>query len=281
MRKSRWWHTAALLILLFSWANIAACEEEPLWELGAGLTLLQMPDYSGSDKNRLYLLPYPYFIYRGDILDIDEERISGRVFKTDRLLLDVSFFGQVPVESSGNEARQGMPDLDPTFQVGPSLEVSLWGKRHNPYHLYLFIPVRAVFSTDFSSLRHEGWVFGPRLVYEINDLFSSPHFDLDVSAGPTFADSAYHRYYYSVDPAYATPSRPAHSAGGGYSGTALTLGLSKTYQQVIFSAFVSVDLLQGAAFEDSPLVKTKVSFMSGFMVSWIFMKSAKTVPAER
>jgi MipA family protein len=249
--------------------------------LGAGLTLLQMPDYSGSDKNRLYLLPYPYFIYRGDILDIDEERISGRVFKTDRLLLDVSFFGQVPVESSGNKARQGMPDLDPTFQVGPSLEVSLWGKRHNPYHMYLFLPARAVFSTDFTSLRHEGWVFGPRLVFEFNDLFASPRFDLDLSVGPTFSDSAYHRYYYSVNPAYATPSRPAYSAGGGYSGTALTLGLSKTYQQMIFSAFVSVDLLQGAAFEDSPLVKTKVSFMSGFMVSWIFMKSAKTVPAER
>lgn len=280
MRKSRWWQTL-LLVLLFSWPGAAACEEEPLWELGAGAVLLQMPDYPGSNKYRLYLFPYPYFVYRGDILDIDEERISGRLFRTDRLLLDVSFYGQVPVDSSGNEARQGMPDLDPTFQVGPSLEVSLWGKRQNPYHLYLFLPVRAVFSTDFSSLRHEGWVFGPRLVYEINDWFASPGFDLDVSAGPTFADSVYHRYYYSVGSAYATPSRPAYSAGGGYSGTAMTLGLSKTYQQLKFSAFVSVDLLQGAAFDDSPLVKTKVSFMSGLMVSWIFMKSEKNVPAER
>jgi outer membrane scaffolding protein for murein synthesis (MipA/OmpV family) len=269
------------LILLFSWPNIAVCEEEPLWELGAGLVLLQMPDYFGSDKNRLYLLPYPYFVYRGDILDIDRDRIAGRVFKTDRILLDLSFFGQVPVESSDNEARQGMPDLDPTFEVGPSLEITLWHNRQDHQKLYLFLPVRAVFSTDFSSLRHEGWVFGPRLVYEINDLFASPHFDLDVSAGPTFADSAYHRYYYSVESAYATPSRPAYSAGGGYSGTALTLGLSKSYKQMIFSAFVSVDFLQGAAFEDSPLVKTKTSVMSGFMVSWIFMKSAKTVPVER
>jgi MipA family protein len=275
------WCQTALLILLFSLPNVAACEEEPLWELGAGLVLLQMPDYFGSDKNRLYLLPYPYFVYRGDILDIDQERISGRVFKTERLLLDISFFGQVPVDSSDNEARQGMPDLDPTFQVGPSLEVSLWGKRQNPYHLYLFLPARAVFSTDFTSLRHEGWVFGPRLVFEINDLFASPRFDLDLSFGPTFADSTYHRYYYSVESAYTTPSRPSYSAGGGYSGTALTLGLSKTYKQMIFTSFISVNLLQGAAFEDSPLVKTKYSFMSGLMVSWIFMKSAKTVPVER
>ena len=102
-----------------------------------------------------------------------------------------------------------------------------------------------------------------------------------MSLGPIFADSAYHRYYYSVDPAYATASRPSYSAGGGYNGTAMTLGLSKGYKQLIFTAFVSVNLLQGAVFEDSPLVKTKVSFMSGLMVSWIFMKSARSVPAER
>ncbi len=155
MHRGRWCQTA-LLILLFSWPNIAVCEEKPLWELGAGLVLLQMPDYFGSDKNRLYLLPYPYFIYRGDILDIDRDRISGRVFKTDRILLDLSFFGQVPVESSDNEARQGMPDLDPTFEVGPSLKITLLDNRQDHQKLYLFLPVRAVFSTDFSSLRHEG-----------------------------------------------------------------------------------------------------------------------------
>lgn len=275
------WCRTALLILLFSLPGIAVCEEKPLWELGAGVALLQMPDYSGSDKNRLYALPYPYFIYRGDILNVDRERISGRVFKTDDLLLDVSFFGQAPVDSSDNDARRGMPDLDPTFEVGPSLTVTLLNNRQDHYKLNLVLPVRAVFSTDFTSVRREGWVFGPRLVFQKNDVIPATGLNLGISTGPIFADGTYHRYYYSVEPAYATASRPAYSAGGGYGGTVLTLGLSKGYKQLIFSAFVSVNFLEGAVIEDSPLVKTKYSFMSGFTVSWIFLKSARNVTVER
>jgi outer membrane scaffolding protein for murein synthesis (MipA/OmpV family) len=275
------WCRAAVVILLFSLPEFAVCEENPLWELGAGLALLQMPDYSGSDKDRLYLLPYPYFIYRGDILNIDRDRISGRVFKSDKILFDFSFFGQAPVDSSDNETRRGMPDLDPTFEVGPSLTITLLENRQDRYKLNLFLPVRAVFSTDFSSVHREGWVFSPRLVFEKSDILPATGLNLGMSLGPIFADSAYHRYYYSVDPVYATASRPSYSAEGGYSGTALTLGLSKGYNQLIFSAFVSINLLHGAVIEDSPLVKTKTSVMSGFMVSWIFLKSARKVTAER
>ena len=67
--------------------------------------------------------------------------------------------------------------------------------------------------------------------------------------------------------------RPAYSAGGGYSGSTLTVGLRKRYKQFIFNAFVSADFLQGASFEDSPLVKRETTMMSGFNVSWIFFKS--------
>jgi MipA family protein len=280
MRIGRWCR-AAVLILLFSLPEIAACEEKPLWELGAGLALLQMPDYSGSDKNRLYILPYPYFIYRGDILNIDRERISGRVFKTDKLLFDFSFFGQAPVDSADNETRRGMPDLDPTFEVGPSLTITFLDNRQDQTKLKIMLPIRAVFSTDFSSVRREGWVFSPRLVFEKNDVIPETGLDLGISTGPIFADGTYHRYYYSVEPVYATASRPAYSASGGYNGTALTLGLSKGYKQFVFSAFVSLNLLHGAIIEDSPLVKTKYSFMSGLTVSWIFMKSARSVTAEK
>ena len=270
-----------LFILIFLLPKIAACAEKPLWELGAGLALLQMPDYRGSDKNRLYLLPYPYFIYRGDVLKIDRDRISGRLFKTDRLVLDFSFFGQAPVKSSDNDARRGMPDLDPTFEAGPSLNITLLDNRQEDYKLNLTLPIRAGFSTDFYSLRHEGWVFSPRLVFEKNDLISDTGVNLGISLGPIFADSAYNSYYYSVEPAYAGASRPAYSAGGGYSGSSLTLGMNKGYKQLVFNLFVSVDFLHGAVIEDSPLVKTRASVMSGFSVSWIFRKSVKSVMAEK
>jgi hypothetical protein len=195
--------------------------------------------------------------------------------------LDFSFFGQVPVKSSDNDARHGMPDLDPTFETGPSLNITLLDNRQADVKLNLTLPIRAGFSTDFYSLRHEGWIFAPRLVFQKNDLIPKTGVNLGISLGPIFADSGYHRYYYSVEPAYATASRPAYSASGGYSGSALTIGMSKEYKQLVFNIFISADFLHGAVIEDSPLVKTKTSVMSGFSVSWIFRKSDKNVLAER
>jgi outer membrane scaffolding protein for murein synthesis (MipA/OmpV family) len=270
-----------VFILLILLTESAFCEEKPLWELGAGAGVLLMPDYRGSNESRFYFLPYPYVVYRGGILKIDEQRISGQIFKTDRVLLNFSGFGAVPVKSSNNSARAGMPDLDPTFELGPALRINLTDDKHNDYKLSLALPLRAFFSTDFSSVRREGWVFSPRLNLEKNDIIPQTGLNLGVSAGPMFTDSSYNAYFYTVDPAYATATRPAYSAGGGYGGSTITIGLSKAYKQFIFNAFVSADFLYGAVFEDSPLVKTKVSTMSGFSVSWIFLKSTKTVTLDK
>ena len=275
---------ALLLILLFVnivFPRVAISAEKPLWELGVGFAALLLPDYRGSDEYRFYPLPYPYFVYRGDVLKVDEHNISGRIFKTDRILLDVSIYGSVPVKASNNTAREGMPDLDPTFEIGPAIIINLLENREDKYKFNLTLPVRAVFSTNFSSVSREGWVFAPRLNFEKSDIIPQTGLDLGISAGPMFADSGYHAYYYTVEPAYATAARPAYSAGGGYSGSTLTVGLGKAYEQFIFNAFVSADFLQGASFENSPLVKRETSFMSGVSVSWIFFKSAKTVTVEK
>jgi outer membrane protein len=272
---------AALILLGFVLPQYALCEEKPLWELGAGLALLRLPDYRGSDESRFYLLPFPYIIYRGDILKVDRERISGRIFKTDRILLDISIFGSVPVDSSKNEARRGMPDLDPTFEIGPSLDITLLESKQDRYKLKLTLPVRAVFATDFSSVSHEGWVLSPRLNFEKDNIIAGSGVTLGISAGPMFGSSDYHRYYYTVEPEYATPSRPAYSAHDGYTGSTLTIGLNKGFNQLVFNAFFSMDHLHGAVYEDSPLVKTKNSYMYGFTVSWIFLKSEKLVAAEK
>jgi outer membrane protein len=271
----------ALLGLSFLFPGSAVCQEKPVWELGVGLALLYMPDYRGSDESRFYLLPYPYVVYRGDILKVDKQKISGQIFKTDRILIDASIFGSVPVKSDNNTARAGMPDLDPTFEIGPALNITILENRENRYNLILSLPVRAVFSTNFSSVSREGWVFAPRLNFEKGDIIPQTGLNLGISAGPLFADSGYHTYYYTVEPAYATAIRPEYSAGGGYSGSTLTVGLSKSYNQFIFNAFVSADFLRGSIFEDSPLVKRDTSIMGGCSVSWVFFKSAKTVAGDK
>lgn len=270
-----------LLVLSFLTPVSVICAEKPLWEIGVGVGLLQMPDYRGSNENRLYPLPYPYLVYRGDILKVDEQRISGKIFKTDRILLDFSGFGAVPVDSDDNSAREGMPDLDPTFELGPALTIKLLESKQDNYKINMSLPVRAFFSTDFSSVRHEGWVFSPRINFVKDDLIPGTGLHLGVSAGPMFADSGYHDYYYAVEQKYANWARREYSTDGGYSGSTITVGLSKSYKQFLLNAFVSADFLQGASFEDGPLVKRETSIMSGIGISWIFLKSKKMVNTEK
>jgi len=274
--------TALLIVLLLFPAlpQDSLSAEKPLWELGIGGGFLLMPDYRGADETRAYVLPFPYLVYRGDILKVQDRRITGRIFKTDRLTLDISGYGSVPVDSDDNEARRGMPDLDTTFELGPALRIKLLDSEEKRYRLTMSLPARAMFSTDFTSVRHEGWVFTPRLSFAKGDVIPGTGLYLNVSASAMFADHGYHGYFYEIEPAYAAVARPVYSPAGGYSGSALTVSLGKHYKDFIFSAFVSADFLRGAAYEQSPLVKTKTSLMGGFTVSWIFLKSKKTVASE-
>lgn len=266
-----------LAIMLLILPQQAFGADKPLWEAGIGGGFLMMPDYRGSDKMRPYLLPFPYAVYRGGFIRLEDKRLTARIFQTDRVTLDASGYGAVPVKSDDNDARRGMEDLDPTFEFGPALRVKCLDSRENGYRLGLAFPVRAVFSTDFRSVRYEGWVFAPRLNFEKANVIPRTGLYLGISTGPMFGDRGYHQYFYNVERAYAATWRPAYEAGGGYSGSTLTVGLGKNYKSFRFHAFVSADFLQGAVFEDSPLVKTKTSWMSGFSVTWVFLKSQKTV----
>jgi hypothetical protein len=43
--------------------------------------------------------------------------------------VDISLSASVPTRSEHNDARQGMPDLAGTFEIGPNLNVELWQSR--------------------------------------------------------------------------------------------------------------------------------------------------------
>jgi outer membrane scaffolding protein for murein synthesis (MipA/OmpV family) len=277
--QCRWLNGLVFTVVLLL-QSARAEEEKPLWELGLGAAALRILDYRGSDQSYNYVLPYPYVIYRGGILRIDKETVSGRLFKTDRLFLDISLFGTLPVDSSENDARKGMPDLDATFQIGPALNIRLLGNEPEDYHLVLSLPARAAFAADFWSVRSEGWAFSPKLKLDKADFIPGSGLNLWASAGPLFATQPYHEYYYSVAPAFATAARPAYSAPGGYGGSALAVGLNKQYKRFIFGTFVNADFLQGAAFENSPLVKSKSSVFYGVSVTYVFYKSKRMTTTD-
>jgi outer membrane scaffolding protein for murein synthesis (MipA/OmpV family) len=257
-------------------AASAFAEPRPKWELGFGATAFTLPDYRGSDERRDYLFPLPYFVYRGESVRVDRQGLRGIFFESDRVQLDFSLNASPPVDSSKNRARQGMPDLDPTLEIGPLVYVNLYRDRAAGDQLDLRLPVRYVVATDFSHAQSAGWIFNPNLALNTRPDIGG-RWNLGVTSGPIFATSKYHAYYYGVDPQFATPERPAYSARGGYSGWVGLVSLSRRYQKLWFGAFARYDLLSGAVFADSPLVRRHSSWMAGLGAAWIFTQSDRMV----
>lgn len=259
----------------------AAWAQQPLWEAGIGAAGLSFPDYRGSNERQNWLLPFPYLVYRGEILRADEGRMRGLFYKSDRAEVDVSVNGSVPVDSGENEARRGMPDLDATLEIGPSLNILLTRASDRKTRLELRLPARAVLASDFSHVRHVGWIFQPNLSLDLRDPLGQAGWKAGFLAGPIFADRRYHRYFYEVAPAFATSTRPAYTPGGGYAGAQVLAALSKRYRRFWVGGFVKWDRLDGAAFEDSPLVRDKSGFAAGASIAWILGESKTTVTDKR
>jgi len=254
-------------------ATGARAEQLPLWEAGAGVTVISFPHYRGSDERRSWVLPFPYVVYRGEFLQADERKVRGLLFKTDRVELDVSINGTPPVDSSEDEARQGMPDLDATLEIGPSLNFLLRRTDDRKTRLELRLPVRAALASDFSHVNLAGWVFQPNLNLDLRDVLGHVGWKPGVLAGPMFSDRRYNQYFYGVDPAFATAGRPAYNASGGYGGTQFIVSLSKRYREFWIGGFAKWDTLNNAVFADSPLVKTSQYFAAGIAVAWVVGES--------
>src|SRR5487761_2135428 len=193
----------------------AQTELKPQWEAGAGFAAIDFPMYRGSNERRSYLLPIPYFVYRGDTVQINREHVRGLIFKRDRVEMDISVNGTVPAK--GAIARQGMPDLDPTLEVGPSLNVHLYYSEDRKSNFDVRMPVRGVVASDFNHVQPVGWLFQPQLDADFLDVGHSG-WNVGLVGGLVFSDQRYNQYFYNVAPQYATATRPAYSVGGGYAG---------------------------------------------------------------
>ena len=259
--------------LLLAGAALAAHGEElPLWELGVGAAGISFPDYRGSSRQRGYALPVPVFAYRGEVFQADRERLRGLLFKSERVEVDLSIGGSVPIRSDDNPVREGMPDLDPTLEAGPTLNIRL---AHSPRRtLRLRLPVRAVIASDFRSVHGAGVLANPNLNLDVR---LDQGWRLGFVAGALWGTRRNHGYFYDVAPEYARAGRPAYDAPGGYSGGQLIVALSKRIGPWFVAGFVKHDFLHGAAFQASPLVERRRNVSAGIAVTWTFAQSEKRV----
>lgn len=253
----------------------AGAEPQPVGEIGAGIAAIDFPHYRGSDQRQTYVLPLPYAIYRGQVLRADRDRVRGLFFDSEHAELHVSVNGSIPEDSGDNVARRGMPDLDPTLEIGPSLEVEVLRARGGVVSVDLRLPLRTAVATDFSSFRNQGWVFQPMVNVDLRDTALGPDWKLGFAAGPMHGDKRHHNTYYGVPVEFATAQRPAYRAEGGYAGAQFLATASRRFAHWWVGAFARWDTLSGAVFEESPLVRQKHSFAAGIAFARAFMRSSR------
>lgn len=264
---------AGILMLWLSFAD-ASGNSTPKWEAGAGLGVLSLADYRGSKEYQAQILPVPYLIYRSRLLRVDREGVRGLLFSSDRVELNMSLDASISTHADDNPLRQGMPELDPTFEIGPSIDIRLTDDL--PGHGWLLrIPARAVIAFSEDGLEQVGWLFNPNVNWRHQ---TQSDWKISYTAGLYFAGQDYHDYYYSIAPAYATPSRPAYRAQKGFSGFSNQLSLSRRIGNIWYGAYLRYDNLKGTELLDSPLVETEHYAAFGIGISWIFATSRTGTP---
>ena len=253
----------------------------PLWEAGAGVGTLQLPTYRGSEKEVDIALPFPYIIYRGDVLRVDrEEGIRGKLFKSENVKFDLSLAGSLPVRDTDEGARSDMDGLDPLIEAGAELTWNLWRSASRTNSIQFVTPFRFVYSVGDPLLKYRGWTLSPYFNYKIQHRSASSLKRYNFSFGPIYADKDFHNYFYQVRPKFVTADRPAYDAERGYSGSRVTLSAFRNTKKYVIGAFIRYDNLDGAVFDDSPLVETTDYLAVGFVFGWIFGTSDETVPHD-
>jgi outer membrane scaffolding protein for murein synthesis (MipA/OmpV family) len=265
---------AAAVMASVTRLDLAEARHEPLWEYGLGIGAVTFQDYPGSNTSRVYPVPIGYLLYNGKFLKADRNGIRGLLLNQEWVELNVSAEISAPVRN--DVVRYGMPELRPTIQLGPSVDLHLINSHAHKVKLDLNLPVRAAF-TIAGSPQDIGWVFEPQLKAQFSDAFGARGWGLDLTSGPMFADKRYHDYFYSVAPQYATAVRPSYAAPGGYSGTQFGIALKKRFAKVWFGAYLHYETLRGAVFLDSPLVQRSYDWSAGFGFAWILGKSKQSV----
>lgn len=256
-------------------ARAQSVSSRPLWELGAGIGGLRVPHYRGADQSHNWVLPVPYFVYRGEILRADRDGARAVLLETDRFDFDLSLAASTPTRSDDNDARRGMDDLEPTIEFGPNLNWTLARGAH--WKLDLRAPVRAVFTVE-SDPRLLGWNSTPNLNLDLSGIAGG--WNVGMLAGPVFGTRRLHATTYDVRGDDVTDDRPAYRARGGYAGSQFTLALSRRFERQWAGFFLRYDTLQGARFADSPLVRQRDNWSVGFAYAWVFAQSSRTVSVD-
>ncbi len=270
---------AATAVLSLVPGAFAQQRDEPLFEAGIFAVGGWVPDYPASNQNHFHALPLPYIIYRGRYFQMSETAARGIFHASPAVSFDVSASGAFR-SSHDDKARTGMPGLDYMGQIGPRMNVLL--ARDAMYaKIELELPVRAIFSTDLSSIAFRGFLAEPEVAYTHSNFLNSGG-RLKVAIGPEFATARLMQYFYTVEPQFVIPGRPQFNATGGYLGSRLSISYSVPLNQRmrLVGLFVP-ELYSGATNAASPLFKRHYGLSAALALSFSFYRSDAVARGEQ
>jgi len=244
----------------------------PRWEAGLAAGGGRIPDYPGADQSHWRAIVVPWLVYRGPIVSIDERGIRSRFVDTSHWEFDLT--ATAAFNTRSNERREGMPELDYLFGVGPQLVYKGWQKAGGAGASAHF-KLRAIQSTDFRRIDSRGGTASLELRWREPGVIGAGSV-LTASVEPTWASRPLQRYFYAVDASQATATRPAYEARAGYLGTAFGLSLRQRITREL-SWFVAADLnaLHGTANRASPLLASRTNLSFGAGLVWTPWRSSE------
>lgn len=244
------------------------------YSIGFGVSMMTIDDYIGADESQFYLIPTPYIYYQSDSVVIDRNAFEGDLFNNNKWHLAVDAAGSIPVDSSKNEARKGMSDLDWVGELGPSLEYYFAGDSRSLNRTYVDFSIRKAINTDFKKISDMGWTGQISLnnKHQLSTDVFGGRTTLDSAAGLLFYSDKYTQYFYSVSSYDANEERAQYHATGGYAGARLSLGGTWRRENIWLGIFTRYTHLKNTSFENSPLVKSTSNLLIGLSVSYIFIE---------
>ena len=245
---------------------------EPLWEIGAVAFGVSQQAWPGASETVRQGLVLPYVLYRGPWLRIDRSALGLRAVRTPNFELDIGASGSFGTSGADSRARQGMPDLGTRVEFGPRAKWRL-GDAPAGGRWQAELPLRGVFDLS-DRLGSRGLAVEPEISYRLDDLGG---WRVAASLGALWGDRRLTGTFYDVDPAFATPTRPAFQAQSGLIAWRLALTVSQRLSPDwrVFG-FGRIDSVAGAANEDSPLVTRTSGFTGGVGLLWTWKRSERS-----
>lgn len=266
-------------IVLLCCSGFVAAEDQRKIEFGAGVGGQSLNHYRGSTEVETVVLPFPVMIYYGKFWKIDEkDGLRGEMLVNKNYEFNLSGDLELRGSTEDNKLRQGMPELDTALQLGPEFNLNLSGIDLDEGWM-LRLPVRAAFTVSFDNPEYVGYTFNPKLTYKKPNFYNDWRLKADIAI--LYGSNKFHDYYYSVTPEYVTPARTLYAASAGYSGAYGKLGFYKRDRNWLYKFSLRYDFLDGAAFEDSPLIETNNFYSFSFGIAYMFASKSWGSPKKQ